>query len=496
MRACEETPSRRRAALPLALALACAAAPARGADRLALVAVAEPPAGPGAELVELTHQLRAACRDRAGGVLDVPELRARLRGDGGAAALPEVERALAAAQAAFDAGEFQAAERGLRAAAEDAGRLPPSAEAHALRVKLGLRLAFAERHLGRADAAAQELERLAALEPTFAVDERAYPPSFRKEAAEVRRRVAAGPRARLTVTADAPALIFLDGKPLGPAPAAVALPPGRYRVAALVGEARLPDVEVELGAADRALALEAALASALRLEAGPGLALAAEGRTPALVRAGAWLGAARLVAVSELTDGGARLLDGALYDVGRGALLRQGRVRIEGGAVPPPQLGALATFLLTGQPSRGVSPVDLASAARQAAERSAAAAPAGLAPGPAAPAAATAAAAPRHPWARPAAWGAGAAALGLAGVTLWQGLAAHARSGEADAMLRSDGVLVPGATQQGYDDKRAAADSARRAAYLAAGGTAAFAVTAGVLGWLSWDDGGAPVVRF
>jgi len=63
-------------------------------------------------------------------------------------------------------------------------------------------------------------------------------------------------------------------------------------------------------------------------------------------------------------------------------------------------------------------------------------------------------------------------------------------------MLRADGVLQPGISQQARDDALASAESARRNAYLAAGGTLAFAAAAGVLGYLSWDERGAPVVRF
>ena len=52
-----------------------------------------------------------------------------------------------------------------------------------------------------------------------------------------------------------------------------------------------------------------------------------------------------------------RCTAGAIYDVQRGALLREGRVRIVAGSVPSVQLGALASFLLTGQPSPGVTAV-------------------------------------------------------------------------------------------------------------------------------------------
>jgi len=480
--------------LPLTLVLAVLASPARPADTLAVLAVAEPP-GPATDLAELTHQLRAACRDRTGGVLDVPEMRSRLLGQASGATLPELERAYAAAHATFQSEDFDGAARALRVILDDLDKLPESLEAHALWEKSMIRLAFAERLAGRAPGGAAVLDRLAALEPGFGVDEMQYPPSFRKEADQARRRVANQPKARLTVrSGERRATAYVDGKPIGLTPAGVVLPPGRYRVGGRAGDVRLPSTFVQLEGGERTVELDFTVAEALRVDAGPGLALPVAQRAAAVVRAGGRLGATRLVAVSEAIEGDARFLDGALYEVQRGALVREGRVRMAAGAVPPAQLGALAAFLLTGQPARGVDAVDPIAAASEAAQRSAAAkvesTPVGAAP------VGDATIPQWRSWMRPGALGAGALALGLAGAATWQGLTARSGYRDADAMLRSDGVLQPGISQATHDAALASADSARRNAYLAAGGALVFAATAGVLGYLSWDERGAPIVRF
>ena len=93
-------------------------------------------------------------------------------------------------------------------------------------------------------------------------------------------------------------------------------------------------------------------------------------------------------------------------------------------------------------------------------------------------------------------WASTAAAAGLAGVAAWQGLAARDRARDASAMLRPDGSLAAGVDPAAYERTRASALSARQWAYVSLGGAAAFAAAAGVLGWLSWDERGAPVVRF
>ena len=115
----------------VAFVTALVSAPALGAETLAVIAVADPPAGPDADLAELTHQLRAACRDRVGGVSDVPTMRARLLGHTSGATLAELDRAYGGALAVYQNGEFESAVRTLRAIVEDLESLPESEEGYA-----------------------------------------------------------------------------------------------------------------------------------------------------------------------------------------------------------------------------------------------------------------------------------------------------------------------------------------------------------------------------
>jgi len=468
------------------------AAPALGADSFGVLAVAEPPAGPDAALAEMAHQLRAACRDRVGGVIEVPEMRARLLGQASNATLPELERAYAGAQAAFQNEEIDISASTLRAIVEDLERLPESDEAYAQWTRAMIRLAYVERVLKRHAAVVETMERLAATEPRFVVDEIQYPPSFRSEFEEARRRVAGRPKAKLTITAPSrPATAFVNGKNVGKTPVALSLPPGRYRVGGAADGLRVPGASVRLDGEERAVELEFSIAGALRINAGPGLALGPRERSTCIVRAGGWLGATRVISVSIAQDSGAEFLAGALYDVQRGALLREGRVRIVSGSVPSVQLGALASFLLTGQPSPGVTAVSTVpvSVVGTASSVAAVAGREPLLPGPPV----VKPAKPR--WMRPAAYAAGAVAIALAGVATWQGLSARGDYRDANAMLLPDGNLVPGGDQAAYDRTIDAANTSKRNAYIGVAGAAAFAVAAGVLGYLSWDQG-KPVVRF
>lgn len=72
-----------RAVVGLLLGLAAAAASA--AERYAIIAVGDAPAGPDGDLAEMAYQLRAACRDRVPNVVDPPSMRSRLLGQGSGA---------------------------------------------------------------------------------------------------------------------------------------------------------------------------------------------------------------------------------------------------------------------------------------------------------------------------------------------------------------------------------------------------------------------------
>jgi hypothetical protein len=496
--------------LASALQLAAARAPASGPapDSTAVIAVARPPAGPDPGLAELAHRLRAALRSRSEEVLDLHETRARLLGPAPAGSLAELDRLHAAALAAFEQGDFDRAARSLRAILDGLERLPESPEAYARQTRATIRLAYVERIRQRPAVAAQLMERLAATDPAFAVDEVQYPPSVRQAFEEARHRVAVRPRATLTVSSTGcRATAFLNGRKLGATPVSLRLPPGRYRVGGASETLRAPSTMVQLGTIDLAHDLDLGLAEALRADAGPGLALEPEQRAAGIARAGARLGVARVAAVNLLAEGEVQQLEGALHEVRSGAVVRQGRVRLASGSATSSDLEALARYLLTGRYSPGVNPVanpDPTPLGPLPLARAGALPPSLpllelTSPGP--PPLLLKSPAPsggesRRRWLRPAAYAAGAVALGLAGVATWQAVSSRNGFRTADGMLGPTGALLPTADPAGYRRTRGAAESSRTAAYICAGSAATFAIAAGVLGYLSWDEQGAPVVRF
>jgi hypothetical protein len=341
--------------IAVAVALALFASGASAAETLGVIAVGDPPVGPDGDLAELAHQLRAACRDRVGGVEEVSTMRGRLLGQLSDATVSELDRAYGGALAVYQNGEFESALRTLRAIVEDLESLPESEESYFQWKRALLRLAHAAMTVGRQSEAEAAFDKLAQAEPDYHPDPDSFSPSFRRRFEERKARLRALPRRRLLVVAEGwPGTVFMNGKQMGTTPLTLTLPAGKYRVGGAAGSLRVPSFQVDLEAEDRTVVLDFGLAQALRVNAGPGLALSPQDRAYGIIRAGAWLGADNLVVVSRAVEDQAQFLLGSLYDVRRGVLLREGSVRMVAGGVPSVNLAALASFLLTGQSSREV----------------------------------------------------------------------------------------------------------------------------------------------
>ncbi|HEY6097819.1 MAG TPA: hypothetical protein VIW03_00220 [Anaeromyxobacter sp.] len=340
----------------LFVAVAALAGGGAGAfEKLGVVAVADPPSGPDADLAELAHQIRAACRDRIGGVEDVPTMRARLLGQTSNATLSELDRAYGGALAVFQNGEFESALRTLHAIVEDLESLPETEDSYSQWVRAQLRLAHAALTIARDSEAEAAFYALAKTQIGIAPDPEQYSPSYRRRFEGIKAKVRALPARRLTVTSEGtPGTVFVNGRTMGTTPLALWLPAGTYRIGGQAGDLRVPSFGIDLRAEDRGIVLDFSLAESLRVNAGPGLALPQARRGDGIVRAGAWLIVDKVIAVSRVFEGEAAFLLGSMYDVRRGALLREGSVRMVAGSVPAANLGALAAFLLTGQSSRDV----------------------------------------------------------------------------------------------------------------------------------------------
>ena len=340
---------------PVLLAALALLAPPRAAERTAVLAVHEPSALD-LDLIELTHQLRSACAERVPGVQQAAEMRARLQGRTGSATAAELDRAFNGALAVYQNGEYESAERTLKAIVGDLEELPESEGVWHQWTRAVMRLSHVQFTRGLKEESDATQLALLRIDPSHQLDPMLYAPGYRAHFDELRARVRAMPKRRLNVVGRGRSgTVYVGGRDVGPTPVTVIMPPGAYRVAGAAGELRPPSVTADLTAEDRTVTLDFALAEVVRISNGPALALPPGDRGGALVKAGAWLGVDWLVATSRVVEGDVPFLVGSVYDVRRGTLLREGSVRVVAGAVPAGSLGALAAFMLTGTPSRDVN---------------------------------------------------------------------------------------------------------------------------------------------
>lgn len=493
--------------MPPVVLLAALLLTAAPASRRAVVGVAEPPTAP-PDLAARTHELRMALRAQDRAVLELGELRARLvPGDGatGAPSLAQLDRDYEVAVAAYRIGDYRTAVRKLRRLLVQLEAVPESIEAHAQWLRAALRLAHAEVTMSNRAGYRAMLEQVAIIEPRHEPDPDEFSPTFRRDFDDAKRRVAGRPRRALSVRASGGGEVFVNGKPLGAAPATLHLPPGRYRIGGAAGAVRVPTTWIDLGRGDETVSLDFATAAALRVDSGPALVVATSEQASALATFGRWVGADRLVSARITSDRGAPILVGALHDA-RGAVLREGRIRAADRASAAPALAALAAFLLTGAPSALVdageptaaAPGDSTrSSAPEGAEQLGSAVPAHPdlsvpEPSPPGPVASVPAASARPRWIKPAAIGSAGLAVGLGALAVQQALASRSSYDKANDLVRPDGVI---ADSERYRQLANAGDRGRRNAWIGAGGAVVFAATAGVLGYLSFTDAG-PAIRF
>jgi len=312
----------------LAALLVPSAALSADTDTLGVLAVAPPP-GPGPELVEMTSQFRLVLSERSPGVLDAAALRDRMAGPSRGASLGELDKAYEGALAAYLNGDYEGSVRTLRAVIEDLEKLPDDKETFRQWTRATMRLASTELDLGRRDVAREAADRLVRADPNVQVDAMQFPPELVRLIETARSELRSLPTRVLTVNSSASGVrVFVNGREVGTAPVTATLARGHYRVSGARGTVRAPPLQVDLSDENQSVTLDFTIVEALRPTLGPGLALSDAERARRLVAVGGFLRLDSILATSLLDEAGASYLLGSLYDVRRGMLMREGRLRL------------------------------------------------------------------------------------------------------------------------------------------------------------------------
>lgn len=231
--------------------------------------------------------------------------------------------------------------------------------------------------------------------------------------------------------------------------------------------------------------IEGGVAEMYRPDAGPGLALNASQRASGIVTAGASLKLDRVLATSVITDGDVRYLVGSLYDVRKGSLLREGRLRLAGWRPPEGGLPAMATFLLKGEPSGLVLTAPDHKKANLNVKPATALGP---------PSAKVVDQGPKRAPGSAKKWtalGTGALAVGLAGFGLYENSQANKNFSKARAMLDESGNPGPTWDEDLYNKYRSDGNRQRKMATATFVGAGVALGTAAVFGYLGYKQSGA-----
>lgn len=267
--------------------------------------------------------------------------------------LAEVHRIIEAGKAEFLNLNAPRAEQTLRGALPliDA-LLPGQARWEAFR-SARIQLARVLQYAGQQSKASEFLMDILRVQEDFSLDAMEFPPSFR-ELLEVSRSALAGlPRFDLKVQAGSPgASVFVNGYAAGVAPLVRRMVGGSYELVVSDASGRSFTRSLAL-AGDTRIEVDPVREGRFRPAAGPCLdgEVTREERLSLAALLASVLPIEQLVAVRVEVLGTERYVAAALIEPSLGREVREGRVRLEGGALPA--LDRLAQFVLTGQGAPG-----------------------------------------------------------------------------------------------------------------------------------------------
>lgn len=314
-------------------------------ERLAVIGVGvcdEP------KLAEASRAMRTALETHLGSKVLSEEATAEPAGGLERTSLEEVRRAIESGKSEFLNLNIARAEKTLKGVLPEVDRLPLGPQRWEAYWGARAHLARLYQYSDQKQKATELFLDVLRVQESFQLSRIEFPPSARDLLESTRSLLQALPRFTLKVVSrEAGAQVYVNGFPVGRTPFERKMASGTYEV--VVGDAKLHSFvrKVPL-VADTTLDLDVVQEGRLLGDRGP--CWRAQDRKERL--AGAALVASRLTADQVVTVrfeklGEEEYLAAALLEVGRGREVREGRVRLERGALPP--LARLAQFVLTGE---------------------------------------------------------------------------------------------------------------------------------------------------
>jgi len=426
------------------LLLASSATGARAPEsRIAVVAFGE---CKDAALVEAAHNLRVGFAASADTRFLSEEATAAPAGGMPGPSLDELRRVLETGRTEFLNLDSARAEKTLRGALPDIDRLPLGPQRWEMYWETRAWLTRIVQYVGESTRTTEFLLPILRVQEDFQLNRVDFPPSLR-ERLELTRSILPGlPRFKLAIaTKTGKGQVYLNGFAVGAAPFERRVLGGDYQIVVTDGPRRSFVRALSLGS-DTSIMVDLDREAPFVAEGGPCYQSGTERdeRLRAAAVVATALGADQIVAVRLERLGGEDYIAAALVEVAKGREVREGRIRREGGRLPP--LRRLGQFVLTGEgspepeknealPAEAIAQAEPAPPTR--------ASPTGL------------------DWRRPVAYALWGAALVLGGVSAYEFVHAGELEAEAGSLLTKDGALVSPQAKPRYDQLQTAIPEAR-----------------------------------
>lgn len=341
------------ALLVLLASVPASAANPGGEARIAVVAFGE---CTDAGLIEATHNIQVDFSSRADPRFLSEEATAAPAGGLTAPSQDELRRVLDTGRNEFLNMEHQRAEKTLRSALPAIDQLPLGPQRWELYWETRAWLARIALHSGAGARSTEFLLPILRVQEDFQLSRVDFPPSLRDRLELTRSLLPSLPRFKLSVsTRNGQGQVYLNGFASGSAPFERRLPAGDYQVVVATGTRRSFVRNVSL-VADTSLVVDLEREGLFSARGSPCFQLGndRDERLRAAASIATALGVGQIVTVRTERLGGEDYVAAALVEIAKGREVREGRVRRDGGRLPP--LRRLAQFVLTGEGTPQPSP--------------------------------------------------------------------------------------------------------------------------------------------
>lgn len=261
--------------------------------------------------------------------------------------LQDVQRQVESARTLLYGGEYERGLELVRNALIDLDKASPQVNPWPVMAQALLVQSQLLKNLERTKEMNEAYRQVLRIDPTFALDPDAYPPSTLQAFEAVRKEVTRARKATLVVQSTPPgASVFLDGKEVGKTPFRRALLPGSYRLWLMKdGRVSFPR-RVDLSDLRRETELQVDMGFESSVSQQPPLCVWATDDDQARRLGGLMVADEVIVVRNTATPGNPPYITAVLYDAS-GRQLRNGGAGLEA-------VGNLAAFIVTGEPREGV----------------------------------------------------------------------------------------------------------------------------------------------